>query len=276
MFLIDSHCHLDRFPDVEDRLARARQNGVHRFLSISTGPDTFQALQPIIENHADVYGTVGLHPCDINSLHQESVYSWLAQGLSHDKIVGIGETGLDALPSSPDMNMQKNYFREHIRAAIEFNLPLIVHTRHSDAAFLSVMQDIRQNIPNGDRVRGVLHCFTGSLACAQTVIDWGWKVSFSGILTFKNARELQDMARLLPLSALLIETDAPWLAPHPYRGQRNEPAYIIETAHMLASLKNVSISEIAQTTTANFFELFGKIPPCQDAASGTIHDHPQF
>jgi TatD DNase family protein len=159
------------------------------------------------------------------------------------------------------MANQARYFRQHIRAAIDHNLPLVVHTRNSDEAFLSVMNDVRTNWPGGDKVRGVLHCFTGSLQCAKEVIDWGWNVSFSGILTFKNAPALHEMARALPLASLLIETDAPWLAPHPYRGQRNQPAYIVETAKMLAELKGCSLDHVITATTENALALFHKMPP---------------
>jgi TatD DNase family protein len=261
MPLIDSHCHLDRFEDVDMVLERGRKNGVHGFLSISTNEKTFSHLLPIVERHEDVYGTVGLHPCDIGSMSEDALYPWLIEQSSHPKIVGIGETGLDALATSPAMADQERYFRHHIRAALACNLPLIVHTRNSDESFLSVMRDVRANWPGGNEVMGVLHCFTGSLECAKEVIHWGWKVSLSGIVTFKNAPDLHSMARELPLSSLLVETDAPWLAPQPYRGQRNEPAYIVETAAILAGFQNCSLEHVGRTTTQNVLDLFRKMPP---------------
>ena len=273
MPLIDSHCHLDRFQDVDIVLDRARKNGVHRFLSISTNEKTFSELLPIVESHEDVYGTVGLHPCDIGSMPEDALCPWLIEKLSHPKIVGIGETGLDALPTSPAMVDQERYFRHHIRAALACNLPLIVHTRNSDESFLSVMRDVRANWSGGHGVMGVLHCFTGSLECAKEVIDWGWKVSLSGIVTFKNAPDLQNMARALPLSSLLVETDAPWLAPQPYRGRPNEPAYIVETAAMLASLQSCSLEHVSRVTTQNVLDLFRKMPPMTgQSAESSIPD----
>lgn len=268
MLILDSHCHLDRYDDVDSILQNARNTGVGRFLSISTNPKTFARLVDIAEGNDDVYGTVGIHPCDIDALPDEAVYPWLCQGIGHPKIVGIGETGLDGLASSPPMADQERCFRHHIRAALNHGLPLIVHTRNSDEAFLSVMRDVRTHWTGGDSVMGVLHCFTGSLECAKQVIDWGWKVSLSGIVTFKNAPALHEMARALPLSALLIETDAPWLAPHPYRGQRNQPAYIIETAKMLANLRGCSVDHAVQATTENALSLFHKMSPMMPAVNG--------
>lgn len=268
MPLIDSHCHLDRFEDLQEVLDRARSVGVRRLLSISTNAKTFSELLPLVQAHEEVYGTVGIHPSDVHSMPEEEIFPWLLAGLSHGKIVGIGETGLDALPTSPPMADQERIFRIHIRAALEHALPLIVHTRQSDTHFLSVMRHVRSHERGGKDIKGVLHCFTGSLECAREVVDWGWKVSLSGILTFKSAVDLQRMAQSLPLSSLLVETDAPWLAPTPHRGQRNEPAYVMETAKMLAALRECSLEEVLSVTGANFFELFGKIPPLSPATKG--------
>jgi len=271
MFLIDSHCHLDRFQDIERVLDRARAEGIGGYISISTSPATFSALKPIVQRHADVYGTVGLHPCDVENMPEEDVYPWLIQELEDPKIIGIGETGLDAQEKSPPMFLQERYFQHHIRAAVACRVPLVVHTRNSDDAFLSVMRDVRKNWPGGDGVKGVLHCFTGGIDCAKQVVDWGWKVSFSGIITFKNAPALKEVVRALPLSALLIETDAPWLAPHPYRGQPNEPAFMIKTAEMLAEIKQCSLEHIIGQTYENTLELFDRMPSQSRPSSPAEH-----
>lgn len=260
MHLIDSHCHLDRFSDIEAVLDRSNSCGVKQWISISTSPITFSKLLPIVNQYDGVFGTVGLHPREIDTLSQHAISDWLTTALEHPKIVGIGETGLDALESSPPMQDQEGCFRQHIRVAIETKLPLVVHTRNSDQDFLSIMRSARAHDMGGKTVRGVLHCFTGSLECAKEAIDWGWKISLSGIVTFKNAPDVHALATDLPLSALLIETDAPWLAPNPHRGKENEPAYMLETAKMLAQLRGVSLDEIAKATRRNTLELFHKIP----------------
>jgi TatD DNase family protein len=259
MYLIDSHCHLDRFSDMDSVLDRSKSCGIHQWITISTSPITFKALLPIVHQHDGVYGTVGLHPREIHTLPEQDISQWLQEGLRHPKMVGIGETGLDAQESSPPMDQQERCFRHHIRMAIETQLPLVVHTRNSDQAFLSIMRDMRAG-PSGKTVKGVLHCFTGSLDCAKEAIDWGWKVSLSGIVTFKNAPDVHALATQLPLSALLVETDAPWLAPTPYRGKDNEPAYMLETVKAIAALRGCSVTDIANATVQNTLELFHTMP----------------
>jgi TatD DNase family protein len=260
MYLIDSHCHLDRFSDIDRVLDRSKACGIHQWLSISTSPLTFKALLPIVHHYDGVYGTVGLHPREIDTLSENAIGHWLKEGLQYPKIVGIGETGLDAQESSPPMDQQERYFRHHIRMAIETQLPLVVHTRNSDQDFLSILRDVRAKESGGKNLKGVLHCFTGSLECAKEAIDWGWKVSISGIVTFKNAPAVHQLATQLPLWALLVETDAPWLAPTPYRGKDNEPAYMMETVKAMAALRGCSITDIAKATMRNTLELFHKMP----------------
>ncbi len=259
MYLIDSHCHLDRFSDIDSVLDRSKSCGIHQWISISTSPMTFQALLPIVNQYDGVYGTVGLHPLDIHTLPDHAIDHWLTTAVQHPKIVGIGETGLDAQESSPPMDQQERSFRHHIRVAIETQLPLVVHTRNTDQAFLSIMRDVRAQ-SGGKTVKGVLHCFTGSVDCAKEAIDWGWKISLSGIVTFKNAPDVHKLATQLPLSALLVETDAPWLAPHPYRGKDNEPSYMMETAKAMAALRGCSVTDIANATVRNTLDLFHKMP----------------
>ena len=254
MGFIDSHCHLDRFSDVQSVLHRSKEVGIDQWITISTSPTTYSALLAIVHQYAHVYGTVGIHPRELDTLPEQAVEDWLKTAIEHPKIVGIGETGLDALESSPPMEEQERYFHRHIRVAIETNLPIVVHTRDSDAAFLSLMRTVRSRDEGGKNVRGVLHCFTGSLDCAKEAIDWGWKVSLSGIVTFKNAHDVHTLAKELPLSALLVETDAPWLAPHPYRGKENEPAYMLETATMIAQWRQCSLTDLATATRRNTIE----------------------
>ncbi len=255
MFFIDSHCHLDRYQDLESVLERANQAQVKLLLTICTSIENFDKVLPIAEYYPHVYASVGIHPGEVNQEMGPDLYSWLVEKTAHPKVVALGETGLDMMPHSPPLELQERIFRIHIQAALDMGLPLVVHTRHADEAFLSVLRSFPQ------KPLGVLHCFTGSLACAQEAVSWGWKVSLSGILTFKNAKEIQDMARNLSLDDLLIETDAPWLAPQKYRGQTNEPSYIIETAAYLAGLHHKPIEEIASCTTRSFFDLFNKVPP---------------
>jgi len=212
----------------------------------------------IAEKYPDVYAAVGVHPSDTHTVSADGLYDWIVQCTHHPKVVAIGETGLDGLDRSPDMRVQKDIFRIHIQAALDTGHPLVVHTRDTDDGFLSVMAPYMSQ-KNGSKPTGVLHCFTGGLACAQRAIQWGWKVSLSGIVTFKNARSVQDMARSLPLSALLVETDAPWLAPEPHRGQTNEPAYVVHTAAKLAALKDCSLDAVAQATSQSFHSLFPKV-----------------
>lgn len=252
---IDSHCHLDRYPDLESVMERARQAQVPLVLTICTSIANFDKVIAIAERYPQVYASVGIHPSDVSTEMDPTVYDWLMEKVAHPKVVALGETGLDVMPSSPPLELQERLFRIHIQGALDTGLPLVVHTRHADDPFLSVLRSYRQ------KPLGVLHCFTGSLSCAQEAISWGWKVSLSGILTFKNAQSVQDMAQRLPLEALLIETDAPWLAPQKYRGEINEPSYIVETAATLAQLHQVPLEKVASWTTRSFFELFKKIPP---------------
>jgi TatD DNase family protein len=253
---IDSHCHLDRYDDLEPVLERARKAGVGLFLAISTSPSNFDKVIAIAEKYPDVYAAVGVHPSDSDTVSSDGLYDWIVQCTRHHKVVAIGEAGLDGLDRSPDMDIQKEIFRIHIQASLDTGHPLVVHTRDTDDAFLSVMAPYMNG--NGSKPKGVLHCFTGGLDCAQQAIAWGWKVSFSGIITFKNARAVQDMARSLPLSSLLVETDAPWLAPEPHRGQTNEPAYVMHTAAKLAALKDCTLDQVAQATCQSFYALFSK------------------
>lgn len=255
MFFVDSHCHLDRYTNLNEIIERALKAQVKLFLTICTSIENFDKVIAIAEAYPQVYASVGIHPSEVSVEIEKDLYGWLVEKAAHPKVVALGETGLDVMPHSPPLEVQERLFRIHIQAALETGLPLVVHTRHADDLFLSVLNSYSH------KPSGVLHCFTGSLACAQQAVSWGWKVSLSGILTFKNAKEVQDMAKNLELHTLLIETDAPWLAPQSHRGKLNEPSYITETASFLAQLHGVSVQEIALSTTRSFLELFKKIPP---------------
>lgn len=252
-FWIDSHCHLDRYDDLESVLDRAHKVGLKLFLAISVSMQNFQKVLPIAEKFPHVYAAVGVHPCESASCNPEETYQWLKHWAQHPKVVALGETGLDCMPQSPDIGQQKDILQAHTQVALETDLPLIIHMRASEQPFLQWFNTL------SNKPRGVMHCFTSTLECAQTVIEWHWKISLSGILTFNNARDLQEVTGQLPLESLLLETDAPWLAPQMHRGQHNEPAYMVETAQKLAQLKSVTLDNLQKQIQHNFFQLFTKI-----------------
>lgn len=256
--LIDSHCHLD-FPDfAQERdaiIARARQAGVGLMLTISTRLDQFDRVLAVAEAYPDVYCTVGIHPHEASD-HVDVEAARLVELTKHPKVVGIGETGLDYYYEHSDRESQKHCFLAHIAAARETGLPVVIHTRDADADTAAI---IDSEMGKG-RFKGLLHCFSSGHALAELAVRHGMMVSFSGILTFNKAREVQETARALPMENLLVETDAPYLAPVPLRGKRNEPSYVAHTAAFLAKLKGVGTAEITEYTTQNFLRLFEKVP----------------
>ncbi|HEX3863956.1 MAG TPA: TatD family hydrolase [Stellaceae bacterium] len=251
--LVDSHCHLD-FPDfAEEReavIARARAAGIGTMLTIGTRLDQFPGVRAIAEAHDDIWCSVGAHPHEASD-HAAITADNLAALAGHPRVIGIGETGLDFHYDHSPHNVQEEVFRTHIAAARQAGLPLIVHARSADDDIARVLRDERATT-------GVLHCFSSGRALAEAALDLGFYISISGIVTFRNADDLRAIVRDVPLDRLLVETDAPFLAPIPYRGKRNEPAYVATTAMSVAALKNVSPEELAITTTANFFNLFRK------------------
>lgn len=254
MILIDSHCHLDMYDqEIDQVIQRAYKQGIKVMISICTSLTNFEKVLTIAERYPYVYASMGLHPTEAHDMDPTQIYDWLVQGAQHPKVIGFGETGLDLMPKSPPLEVQKMIFHAHIKAALAVDLPLIVHMRQAEEDFLSLMGEYEAPFP-----KGVLHCFTGSFPCAEKAISWGWKISISGIITFPNAKDLVKVVQKIPLTSLLVETDAPWLAPQSYRGQRNEPAYIIETASKLAQLHQTSLEDLAKQTTDNFFTLFPK------------------
>ncbi len=251
---IDSHCHID-FPDLAARedelLANMRAQHVSHALCVSVNIEQWPRVTAMAERHDSVFASLGVHP-DYEDVIEPDVARLV--GLSdHPRVVAIGETGLDYFRLTGDLEWQRKRFRTHIRAARECGKPLIVHTRAAAEDTLAIMREER-----ADEAGGVMHCFTESLEVAQAAIDMGFCISFSGIITFKNAQALRDVARVIPADAMLIETDSPYLAPVPHRGKMNEPAFVPHVAAELARVRDVSVEEIARVTTDNFFRLFSR------------------
>jgi len=256
--LVDSHCHLD-FPDFADELeavvARAESAGVSRMVTISTRVRRFPGILAIAERFPSVFCSVGTHP---HNAHEEMDVSPLdlAELAEHPRVVAIGEAGLDYFYDNSPREAQKTGFRTHIAAARITGLPLVIHARDADEDIAAIL---REETGKG-AFPFVLHCFSSGRALAETGIELGGYVSFSGILTFGKSKEIRDIARDLPADRILVETDAPFLAPPPHRGKRNEPAYVVETARVLAKVRGVSDAEIATVTTGNFLRLFSRVP----------------
>ena len=251
--LVDSHCHID-FPelaaDLPGVLARMHAAGVTHALCICVSLEAFPAVLAIAERYANVYATVGVHP-DHQPCGSEPTVERLAGLAEHPRVVGIGETGLDYHRLSGDLEWQRTRFRTHIRAARLCGKPLIVHTREAAQETLAIMRE-----EGAAGIGGVMHCFTESLDIAEQAMDLGFHISLSGIVTFKNAWQVQAMASAIPLERMLIETDAPYLAPVPHRGKTNEPAYVRHVAEQIANLKDIKIEVVGNRTSRNFFELF--------------------
>jgi len=262
--LVDSHCHLD-FPDFRDELdavvARAKAAGIGRLVTISTRVRKLDGLLAITDRFPEVYCSVGTHP---HNAHEELDIKAadLVGYARHPKVVAIGEAGLDYHYDNSPVDKQEQGLRQHIAAARETGLPLVIHSREADEHMTRVLKDEMRE----GAFPAVLHCFTGGRDLAFGAIDMGLYVSFTGILTFKNSADLRAIAKDLPADRILVETDSPYLAPMPYRGKRCEPAYVVETAKMLAETRGVPPAEIARQTTENFFRLFNKVPrPAADA-----------
>lgn len=249
---VDSHCHLD-FPELRTRLPQIQnamaQQEVSHALCIAVQPDTLKDVLQVSQFHPQWYATVGVHP-DYELPReptQEDVYTWAQE----PKVVGIGETGLDYFRLQDRPEWQRERFRTHIRAARVAGKPLIIHTRAAAEDTLRIMQE-----EGAAAVGGVMHCFTESLAVAEAAMAMGFLISFSGIVTFKNAKALKALACAIPLERMLIETDSPYLAPTPYRGQTNEPSFVRHVAQEIAVLRGISVEQVGQRTSQNFFELF--------------------
>lgn len=257
--LVDSHCHLD-FPDFADELdavvARARAAGVQRMVTISTRVRKFAQVEAIADRFDEVFCSVGTHPHHAAEEPEVTVAD-LVKMSEAKKVVAIGEAGLDYHYDNSPRDAQERSFRVHIAAARQTGLPLVIHAREADADIAHILEEESSHGP----FPFVLHCFTGGQQLAQRGVALGGYVSFSGILTFKNSRALREIAANLPEDRLLVETDAPYLAPQPWRGKRNEPSFVTETAKVLAEARSTTNEAIASATTANFFRLFSKVRP---------------
>jgi TatD DNase family protein len=257
-FLVDSHCHLD-FPDfaeeLDDIVSRAEAAGVKRMITICTRVKKFEQVLSVAERFASVYCSVGTHPHNADE-ELDITTKQLVDLTDHPKVVAIGEAGLDYHYDKAPHDAQATGFRNHIAAARETGLPLVIHARSADDDMMDIL---REEMAIG-AFPAILHCFSSGKALAEAGVALGLTVSFSGILTFKNSQDIRDIACDVPLDRLLVETDAPYLAPVPMRGKRNEPSYVVNTAKVLAEIKGISEEEIHQITTENFFNLFSKIP----------------
>jgi TatD DNase family protein len=263
--LVDSHCHLD-FPslgaDLDGVLARAAAAGVGAMVTICTRVEHFADILAIAERFENVYCSVGLHPHNA-ALEPELSTERLVELADHEKVVGIGESGLDFHYDKSPRDVQAELFRRHIAAARQTGLPLIVHSRAADDEMIAIL---REEYEKG-AFPGVMHCFSSGPELARAALDLGFYISFSGIVTFKNAEEVRAVAAATPLDRLLVETDAPYLAPVPHRGKDNEPAFVAHTANKLAELRGLSSAEMSRQTSDNFSRLFAKTAPIQRLTS---------
>ncbi len=253
--IIDSHCHLD-YPELYDQLddvvKRAYKNKIEYLLTICTTLSSFDKIKIIIEKYKNIYGTFGIHPHETEKFSKVDLNLILETKRQFSKVIGIGETGLDYFYNHSDKSVQKKSFINHIKAAAELNIPLIVHTRNAEKDTLDIIKTEKKNA----NLKVLIHCFTGSKNFAKKLIDINCYISLSGIITFKNSTELVDAVSIIPLDNLLVETDSPYLAPTPYRGKPNEPSYIIHTIDKLSKIKNVPVDVVANQTTNNFIKLF--------------------
>jgi len=251
---VDSHCHIN-FPElyqnIDSILSKMSSNKVTHALCVSVTLDKLPDIFKIANTYAHIFASVGVHP-DYEDIKEPSVEE-LCRLAKENKVVAIGETGLDYFRVQGDLTWQRDRFRTHIKAAIQSNLPLIIHTRNAAEDTLKIMREEGAN-----QVGGVMHCFTESLNVALEAIKLNFYISFSGIVTFKNATDLKEVVKAIPLDRILIETDSPYLAPVPYRGKINDPSNVIHVAEEIAKLKNISVEEVGQITTQNFFKLFSK------------------
>lgn len=254
--LIDSHCHLEYRGLVEgqaEALVRARAAGVGGFLNISTRRSEWDQVIATAEREADVWASVGIHPHEADQ-HADLGAAELREATRHPKVIAIGESGLDYYYDKSDRQVQRDLFRMHIGVARETGLPLVIHTRDAEADTLAILRDEMDAGP----FPALIHCFTASARFGRDVLELGLTISLSGIVTFKNAQELQEIAAEVPEDRLLVETDSPFLAPVPHRGKPCEPAYVNETARFVAQLRGTTPEALAEATTRNFFALFAK------------------
>ncbi|WEJ63444.1 TatD family hydrolase [Thiomicrorhabdus lithotrophica] len=254
--IVDSHCHLNILPEdkvgnVDEVIAKAKELGVERILCVAINPEQWQEVIALADNYECVYAAIGVHPCEEKSVLVSD--EELIKAASHPKVIAIGEVGLDYFhfEGEEDMTWQHNRFKQHIRIAKQLDKPLIIHTRNSTPDCLSILKQ-----EGAQEVGGIMHCFVEDLATAEQAIEIGFYISFSGIVTFKNAKELKTVAQALPLDKILVETDSPYLAPMPFRGKTNQPGYTHYVVQEIADLKSLPFDTVADATTANFNRLF--------------------
>ncbi|MET1255563.1 TatD family hydrolase [Aliikangiella maris] len=253
--LVDSHCHLDRLDlspfdgSLDLALDAARQVGVKQFLCVAINVDNQAAVTKLAENHPDIYASVGIHPLYTQGQMVDNNY--LVNQAAHEKVIAIGETGLDYYYAKESKPEQQMLFRTHVQAAVEAELPLIIHTRDARQDTLDMLK-----AEGAEKHGGVLHCFTESLAMAEEAMAMGFYISFSGIVTFKNAQELQQVAKEIPADRILVETDSPYLTPVPFRGKPNSPRHVVDVARFVASLREENFEQFCLQTTQNFNRLF--------------------
>lgn len=255
--LVDSHCHLDRIDldpfegSLDKALQAARDAGVGQFLCVAINVDNQPQVTGLAEKYADIYASVGIHP--LYTKGQQVDLTYLCEQARHPKIIAIGETGLDYYYANETKQEQQDMFRTHVRAAVESNLPLIIHTRDARQDTLDILKQ-----EGAEKVGGVLHCFTESLAMAEAAMQMGFYVSFSGIVTFRNADELREVAKRIPDDRILVETDSPYLTPAPHRGKPNSPRHVADVARCVAELRHQDYETFSRITTENFQRLFLK------------------
>ena len=251
---IDSHCHIN-FPElsknIDGVLSNMKEKSITHALCVSVTLDNFESVLKLANEHKNIFASVGVHP-DYEDITEPDIKT-LTSLAKNDKVVAIGETGLDYFRLTGELLWQKERFRTHIRAAVESKLPLIIHTRNAREDTIQIMKE-----ENASSAKGVMHCFTETYEMAKQAIDQDFYISFSGIITFKNAESLRETVKKIPLDRMLIETDSPYLAPVPNRGKLNEPSNVVYVAEKIAEIKNISVEEVAETTTKNFFSLFSR------------------
>jgi len=250
--LVDSHCHiplLGKEMEVSEVISNAKALGVEHMLCVSVDLETYPEILRLAEQHDCIYASVGVHPN--SSMQEEVTQETLVQLASNHNVIAIGETGLDYFRSEGDLEWQRERFRTHIRAAKSADKPLIIHTREVGDDIIQILQE-----EGADEVGGVMHCFVEGWEIAQKAMQMNFYISFSGIVTFNNAKEVQEVAKLVPLERMLVETDSPYLTPVPYRGKPNQPGFTRYVAEFIAELRGISFEQVAEQTSANFFTLF--------------------
>jgi TatD DNase family protein len=257
-YIVDSHCHLDLLEkqnmSISEVILSAKQNNVKILQTICTKITEIEKILSYSKLYDFVYASVGIHPCNVDDQPKISADEIIKICQKEPKIIGIGETGLDYYHESSLVKNQKNSFVEHIKAAQETKIPLIIHSRNADLDMMEILSSEQRN----KNFPALLHCFSSSKELARKALDLGIYISISGIVTFKNAKELQDVVDFVPLESLLLETDSPYLAPTPFRGKTNQPAYTRNVAEFIAKLKGVAFEEVVHKTTENFFKIFTK------------------